>query len=129
MKRANYLPAPAFFELNHACKMVNEAFAQREGVCCYLVGSSLENREYRDVDVRAILPDDEFDRLFPAAKTSEPHLDATWSLMCASLALWLQQRTGLPVDFQFQRRTQANEQHPDAERHALGIFLAYPGGG
>lgn len=98
---------------------INRAFP--EGMC-YLVGSSLVHKDYRDVDVRLILPDEEYDRMFGAGDWANP----LWSLMCTSLSLWLGQQTDLPVDFQIQRRTQANELH-DGQRNALGIFLDYPG--
>lgn len=122
--RSNYLPAPHFFLLNQACAALNDAFG---GVHCYLVGSSLYKREYRDVDVRCILDDEHFDRLFPGAG-SAPQRHALWSVMCSSIALMLRQQTDLPIDFQIQRCTQANERF-QGHRDALGIFLGYPGGG
>jgi hypothetical protein len=122
--RANYLPAPAFFELNHACKIIAEAF----GTFPYLVGSCLEHRGYRDVDIRLILEDEHYSHLFPGLN-GNPTLHPLWSLLCASIALWLQQRSGLPVDFQIQQQTEANEHSEGKHRHALGIFLTYPGGG
>lgn len=126
--RSNYLPAPHFFLLNHACCIVNDAF---DGLCCYLVGSCLLRRDYRDVDVRVILDDEHFDRLFPGATCGASHAPQRhplWSLMCTSIALMLKDQTGLPIDFQIQRQTQANEQF-NGHRDALGIFLGYPGGG
>lgn len=127
-KRANYVPAPHFFALNHACSLLNRALG---GFGCYLVGSSLERRDYRDVDVRFILSDEEFDRLFrvrpeDAESGAAGWLNPLWSLMCTSISVWLREQTGLPVDFQIQRQTQANEKHPGT-RSALGIFLDYPG--
>ena len=121
--RPHYVPAPHFFQLNHACTLINRAFG---GLGCYLVGSSLRTRDYRDVDVRLILADDEYDRLF-RDRDGNGWLNALWSLQCVSISLWLSQQTGLPVDFQIQRMTQANERHPSGKRNALGIFLDYPG--
>ncbi len=118
-KRANWLPAPAFFNLNQACRVLTEAFGHH----VYLVGSSLARRDHRDVDVRCILPDEEFDRLFPNQADMTRHdLTAFWSLLCVAVSEWLSNRTGLPIDFQIQRMTQANEKFP-GPRHALGIFL------
>lgn len=126
-KRANYLPAPHMFALNQACTVINKAL---DGFGCYLVGSSLERRDYRDVDVRYIMADDAFDRLFrvrpqdadgPSAGWANP----LWSLMCLSISVWLRDQTKLPIDFQIQRQTQANANH-DGKRSALGIFLDYP---
>jgi hypothetical protein len=127
-KRSNYVPAPHFFALNHACRLVNDALG---GFGCYLVGSSCERRDYRDVDVRFIMGDADYDRLFRAGGVDPGRdvggwLNPLWSLMCTSISLWLSQQTGLPIDFQIQRQTQANAQH-GGQRHALGIFLDYPG--
>lgn len=124
--RANYIPAPHFYNLNQACALINRAF---DGTC-YLVGSSLTKRDYRDVDVRLILDDAEYDRIFRAPDAG--WLSAYWSLLCTSISLWLRQQADLPVDFQIQRMTQANENHSLKEgtgtrRSALGFFLHYPG--
>lgn len=90
----------------------------------YLVGSAIERRDYRDVDVRVLLADDEFDRLFPGASPAPQH-NALWSLLCASISDWLASATGLPVDFQVQRQTDANEQYR-GERMPLGIYPEPP---
>ena len=117
MKRVNFIGAPNFFNLNHACQALTEAF----GYHVYLVGSSLKQKDYRDVDVRCILCDDEYDRLFPKA-TKRPDLHPLWSLMCTAISEWLSSRTGLPIDFQIQKQSDATVEY-DGERHALGIFL------
>jgi hypothetical protein len=119
VKRSNYIGAPGYYLLNQACRVVVEAF----GFHLYLVGSAIERRDYRDVDLRLILPDDEFDALFPGLSSS-PHLDARWSLMCTSISLLLSKASGLPVDFQVQRQTEANLDNPGAAaRHPIGIFF------
>jgi hypothetical protein len=127
-ERSNYVPAPAYFNLNQACAFLNQALG---GFGCYLVGSSIERRDFRDVDVRYILSDKEFDRMFriepkDADSGRGAWLNPLWSLMCTTISLWLSQQTGLPVDFQIQRQTQANASH-EGRRHALGIFFDYPG--
>lgn len=119
MKRANYIAAPHYFNLNQACRTLTEAF----GFNVYLVGSALTTRDHRDVDVRCILPDEHYARLFPGL-SGNPSLNALWSVMCSSISLWLSQATGLPVDFQIQQQTEANAEFPGAAgRHPLGIFL------
>ena len=124
--RANWLPSPHFYSLNQACYLINKAF--RGGFGCYLVGSSLERRDYRDVDVRLILDDAEYERIFraPGDGAAGGWVNPLWSLLCTSLSLWLRQQTELPVDFQIQSMTNANATH-DGKRSALGIFLDYPG--
>lgn len=120
MERANFLGAPQFFNLNHACLILNEAF----GPCTYLVGSCLVTRDFRDVDVRTILDDTAYDRMFPGITvTAQYH--PLWSLVCAAIAEWLRARTGLPIDFQIQQQSKANEQY-DGPRHALGVFFHSP---
>jgi hypothetical protein len=50
--------------------------------------------------------------------------------MCTTISMWLEKQSGLPIDFQIQRMTQANAQHSmktGHERQPLGIFLDYPG--
>ena len=113
-ERASYVGAPHFFNLNQACLVLNSAFPGDK----YLVGSSLEKRDYRDVDVRTIMDDDEFKRLFPQGGYER---DPFWSIICASMSLWLSQHSGLPVDYQIQGRTFANDNFPGG-RCALGIF-------
>lgn len=121
MKRANYLGAPEAFLLNEACRTLTDAF----GPHLYLVGSCLERRDYRDVDIRCILPDEEFDHLFPGAHDVNYGLNALWSVICSSISLWLSKHTGLPIDFQIQRRTEANKKY-DGQRAAIGMFLERP---
>jgi hypothetical protein len=118
-KRSNFVAAPHFYNLNQACLMVTKAF----DTCPYLVGSAMKTKDYRDVDVRLILPDEEYDRLFHDAQSG--YLNAFWSLLCTSISMYLSKASDLPIDFQIQRRTQANEQH-SGPRHPIGIFLDYP---
>jgi hypothetical protein len=114
--RANWIGVPAFFNLNQACAVLNAAFGWGS---TFLVGSSLERRDFRDVDVRTMLDDEVFDRLFPGGGNQNC---AYWSLICSSISLYLAQHSGLPVDFQIQRRTEANRQYK-GRRHAVGIFI------
>lgn len=75
----------------------------------YHVGSSLDRKDWRDVDVRLILPDDEFRDRFGdnQSTTTNPALAAV-TLAFAALG---KQMTGLPIDFQIQPQTWANEHH------------------
>jgi hypothetical protein len=117
-KRVNFIGAPNFFNLNHACVMLREAF----GTHSYLVGSALNRRDFRDVDVRCILPDDKYDAMFPGILRNQG-LHPLWSLMCAAISEWLSSRTGLPIDFQIQRQSDCNEDYPHQPRSALGMFV------
>lgn len=122
-KRANFLGAPAAFNLNQACLIITEAY----GHCLYLVGSCLTKPDYRDVDLRLILDDADFDAIFPRCPRST-RLDPRWSLMCTAISEWLAARSGLLIDFQIQRQSHANEDYPGREhgRQAFGFFLTPP---
>lgn len=82
----------------------------------YHVGSSLTSKQWRDVDVRLMLPDDEFTERFGRVQSSEvnPKLAAV-TLAFAALGKAM---TGLPVDFQIQPLTWANE-HYSGPRNPL----------
>ena len=111
---------PAFLELNHACRILTEAY----GYHVYLVGSALERRDHRDVDVRLILPDEDFDRMFPGiGELSGYQWDARVSVLSVALSYYLAHRTGLNIDFQFQRASNANARYSGRPRHVLGIFV------
>jgi hypothetical protein len=116
-KKASYIGAPACFALELALQQVCEAFAG--GFGCYIVGSALERPDWRDVDVRLIMTDDEFAREFPNAGRHWEH-DPKWLLLTVSISQWLSKQSGLPVDFQFQPQTHANKMYPGI-RHAAGI--------
>jgi hypothetical protein len=79
------------------------------------VGSSLDTKEWRDVYVRLILPDDEFEQMFGTVKNvANKKLSAITLAFCALGT----QMTGLPVDFQIQPESHANEVYP-GKRSAL----------
>jgi len=70
-------------------------------------------QDWRDVDVRVLLDDATFDEL--ARLVSIPRLNQM-------ISLWAVQATGMPVDFQLQRRTDANDEFPGAaSRRPLGV--------
>jgi hypothetical protein len=117
-RKANYIGAPACFLLEQAAQHVAAAFG---GYGLYQVGSSLERADWRDVDLRYILDDEEFARLFPDAG-EHWEFDPRWLLLTTSISAWLSKQTGLPIDFQFQPQTHANERH-SKPRNALGIRI------
>jgi len=82
----------------------------------YHVGSSLDRKDWRDVDVRLILPDDEFAALFGSNRSSDTNRKlAAVTLAFAALGKAM---TGLPIDFQIQTVSWANE-HYKGPRSAL----------
>lgn len=114
-KKSVYVGAPACFALDLACADLNRAFDGQ----CFLVGSALERPNWRDVDVRLMLDDDKFARLFPAAGANW-EFDPRWLVMVVSISAYLAKLTGLPVDFQFQPVSHANKRH-SGPRNPLGI--------
>lgn len=85
----------------------------------YHVGSSLTSKDWRDVDVRLILADDEFEALFG------PHVGAIGNPKLAAITLAFaalgSEMTGLPIDFQIQPQTWANEKYPGPRSALLEI--------
>ena len=113
-----YIGAPACFALELACRDICDAF---NGYSCYVVGSSLERADWRDVDVRFIMSDADFATLFPDAGQHWEH-DTRWLLLTVSISEYLSKLTGLPIDFQFQPQTHANERHK-GKRNAIGLRI------
>jgi hypothetical protein len=105
-QRKSGLTTLDLYLLERACQPVWEGFDGHT----YLVGTAQNGGPYRDVDVRTILPDDEFDAIFG----SRP---ALWELVCFAVASLLAQQTGLPIDYQVQRRSEANEKYRQQDGH------------
>lgn len=115
----HHLQVSQFYNLNQVCRTLVDAF----GWHIYQVGSSLTRPTWRDVDVRCLLSDPRFDQMFPGAELRDGyHSHPMLALMNVAISEWMSARTGLPIDFQIQRQTQANEKH-DGQRNALGVFL------
>ena len=106
-----YLDAPDMSRLDLASVLVNDTI----GVP-YLVGSCLERADYRDVDIRVILTDKDFKRLFGGRL---PH--PLRHLIEVAITDHYIKATGLRIDFQIQRMTTANKQYA-GRRHPLGIY-------
>lgn len=119
MNRASYIPPEAQFSLDMAANEARKAFG---GVGIFLVGSCIEKPDYRDVDVRIMLRDEEFEALFPM--DDETMFRPRFQVMCLSMSAWFRNLTGLPVDFQFQKMSVANAKHK-GKRIPLGrnVFI------
>lgn len=89
----------------------------------YLVGSALKGKNWRDVDVRMILDDDEYEKM-GFGNPRDTHRNAKWVAYVLAFSALGREMTGLPIDFQIQQQTLANEQYPTRgnPRSALGII-------
>lgn len=111
MSRYNYLNVTEQFNLNAIGSILNKAFI----VGVFQVGSSLERPNYRDVDLRCIMYDKDFEAMFfDMGKLNDLRL----KLLNAAMSEWASTRTGLPIDFQFQSITEANEKYGGLPRNA-----------
>lgn len=98
------------FLLDEACRPIAEAFDEAP----YLVGTAVNRRDFRDVDVRLILDDEKYQRLVGVVDTP------LREFLGLAIGEYLASRTGLPIDFQIQQQTAANARH-DGSRNPLGM--------
>jgi len=117
VKSSSYIPAHAQFALDAAAKAIDRAY---DSYGVMLVGSCLERKDYRDVDVRCVLSDAEFEALFP--KDESQVLRPRWQVQCLALSAWLRSMTGLPIDFQFQKISVATAKFKGEKRVMLGNY-------
>lgn len=84
----------------------------------YHVGSSLTLKTgWRDVDVRLILPDDEYAAM-ALGDPDQPQWNQRWVSIILAWSCFGKHLTGLPIDFQIQQQTHANLKTP-GKRSAL----------
>ena len=86
----------------------------------YHVGSSLLTKQWRDVDVRLILSDKEYEAM-GLGDPANPHCNGKWVSLTLAYAALGKALTGLPIDFQIQQQSYANEKYTGI-RSALGIL-------
>ncbi len=109
-----HLDAPDLDRLDLASVLVHEWLGTP-----YLVGSVLDRPDFRDVDIRVILFDEHFDRLFPPERATHP----LRHLIQVAITEHYVKATGLRIDFQIQRMTEANQKNPTpGRRYPLGIY-------
>jgi hypothetical protein len=108
VRSASYLSPPDFHRLNWACLPITEAF----GTPPYLVGSALTRPDFRDIDIRLILDDEAFDRMFSVSdvKTASHQDSAVRRLLNIALSDLIANAANppAPIDFQIQSMTEAN---------------------
>ncbi len=88
----------------------------------YLVGSALREKSWRDVDIRLILDEDEWNALdLGDHKLGWSGASAKWMALCLAFSALGKQMTGLPIDFQIQYKPDANERHKGC-REPIGLL-------
>jgi hypothetical protein len=115
--------------LNEFGERLHDAF----GEVAYHVGSSLsamrdKSREWRDVDVRLMLEDAEWEKM-GLGDPANPHGNRKWRALCIVFSDYGRHLTGLPIDFQLQQRTHANTEYSRAkgcQRSALVVVNHEP---
>src|SRR6187401_467780 len=95
---------PATLWLDEFGALVYRAFGEH----AYHVGSSVMSKLWRDVDVRVMLDDATYARL-ELGDPKEPHANARWVAICLAFSALGKEMTGLPIDFQIQALSEANE--------------------
>lgn len=89
----------------------------------FLVGSALRTKDYRDVDVRLILPDNEYLVWFGMGPQN-PHCQSPrWNAFCLAFSSRGEYLTRLPIDFQIDQMTEANALYPDQRRIPIGMQM------
>ena len=109
--RVMFLDVDQLWRLANAMRPIEDALG---GGYAYLVGSVLERSTYRDVDVRYVISDEEYGRIFMPLKnqvdgTAVGLHDQFRILIQVAISVLLKESTGLPVDFQIQSETEANQ--------------------
>lgn len=124
MSTGSFVGVPAIYALEMAIQPIKDAF---DCYGIYLVGSALEHANWRDIDVRMIMADEDFHALFPTAdmRNGQYQRNPRWMLLTTALSERLRASSGLPIDFQIQPATDANERHK-GRRDALGMQISKP---
>ena len=107
---------PAALHLESFGALLSDAF---DGEVPYQVGSSLETTAWRDVDVRVMLDDEQYEAM-GFGDPERPHSNAKWVAWVLAFSALGTAMTGLPIDFQIQQTSHANAKD-DGPRSALGV--------
>lgn len=108
--RACYLTPHQMRRLDWACAPIAKKF----GDCPYLVGSVQTRDDYRDIDIRLIMPDDELAAMIGGSQERHFLLNAAFTALIESMA-----NLPKPIDFQFQSATEAATE--GGPRNPLGM--------
>jgi hypothetical protein len=96
---------------------------QAFGEVAYQVGSTLNGKTWRDVDVRVMLEADQYAALgFGDPKS--PQENVRWCAVVMAFSALGRQMTGLPIDFQIQERQTANAEFGQGHPRSALILAA-----
>lgn len=116
MSKVTGLSPRTMFLLDAACVPLRHEFP---GFGPYLVGSATTGERSagaRDVDVRHIMSDEDYEAFVKAVGITGVRF------LGIAIGQYLASFTGLPIDFQFQQMTAANDgRHPTTGRNPLGV--------
>jgi hypothetical protein len=112
---------PSCLYLHEFGEVLSHAF---DGAYAYQVGSSLFGSRWRDVDIRIMLDDEKYAAM-GFGDPDRPHSNAKWCAYTMAFSELGRRMTGLPIDFQVQQTTWANNQYAGNEhgRSALIVGL------
>lgn len=117
----SFVGMPAFLHLSTFAQAVEEVF----GELPYLTGSAMHRKDWRDVDVRLILPDKKYAEWFGSCEHPQ-WTNPKWNTMCCAFSALGRSMTGLPIDFQIQWQSHVNEHFPASNgfrREVLGLII------
>jgi hypothetical protein len=117
MSRKTYLLVSEINALNTWGKEItNSLHTDVEQYGVFIVGSVLQRADYRDVDIRQIISDGDFLRLFNTVDIGYYN---------HAMSLWGQQITGLPIDYQIQS---LGHEDNKGEKHPIHALKGYVNG-
>jgi hypothetical protein len=108
----SYLSPPDLHRLDWACAPIVAAF----GSPPYLVGSCLTRPDFRDIDLRLILNDDELAHMIDNNHKRRLLFNIALSDLIAKSA-----NLSWPIDFQIQSMTEANGNPEHGMRNPMGL--------
>lgn len=123
VRSASYLSPPDMHRLDWACSPIRRAFDTPP----YLVGSVLTRQDFRDIDLRLILPNHEIRGMFGqelryggTPEQAGPNL--RWQLMEIALSDLIAKAASLPwpIAFQIQSAGEASSAFGDQPRNPMG---------
>jgi hypothetical protein len=110
---------PAFIKLYKMYgQLLRDAF---DTMNVYHVGSSVKQKNTRDVDVVVMLEDLIFEKMFDYATPEGPK----WEAYCFAFSCLGKEVTGLNIDFKIQPVSWANEKFKSSEGHLRSAMIGF----